>query len=135
MTISHHNFNEIASKPVKKREAPFSLRLSFEEKAALKEMAGDVPLGAYIKAALFDGAAHNIPRKTPKVSDDEALGRVLGALGKSRLSINVNQLAKAVNMGALPVTPETEVELKQACADIAAMREELMRALQDGGSP
>lgn len=44
MTHSLHDFNRIASKPVKKREAPFSLRLSFEEKAALKEMAGDVPL-------------------------------------------------------------------------------------------
>jgi len=135
MTISRHNFNDIASKTAKKREAPFSLRLSFEEKAALKEMAGDVPLGAFIKAVLFDGAAHNVPHKNPKVSDDEALGRVLGALGKSRLSNNVNQLAKAVNMGALPVTPETEAELHQACADIAAMREELMRALKDGGSP
>ncbi len=135
MTNSLHDFNRIASKPVKKREAPFSLRLSFEEKAALKEMAGDVPLGAFIKAVLFDGAAHNVLRKDPKVSDDEALGHVLGALGKSRLSNNVNQLAKAVNMGALPVTPETEAELQQACADIAAMREALMRALQDGGSP
>ncbi len=67
------------------------------------------------------------------MSDDEALGRVLGALGKSRLSNNVNQLAKAVNIGTLPVTPETESQLKQACADIAVMREELMRALKPGG--
>ena len=57
MTISRHNFNDIASKPVEKREAPFSLRLSFEEKAALKGMAGDVPLGAYIRCLVpaFDG--------------------------------------------------------------------------------
>ena len=92
-------------------------------------MAGDVPLGAYIKAVLFDGVAHSVSRKSPKVSDDEALVRVVGAVGKLRPSNNVNQLAKAVNMGAGPVTPETEADLKQACADIAAMREEQMRAL------
>lgn len=133
MTISRHDFNRIASGPAKKREAPFSLRLTFEERAALKAMAGDVPLGAFIKAVLFDAAPHTLKRKNLTVSDDEALGRVLGSLGKSRLSNNVNQLAKAVNIGALPVTPETEADLKQACADIAAMRQELMRALGKGG--
>ena len=47
MTISHHNFNELASgkvEPKKKREAPFSLRLNFEERAALHDLAGDMPL-------------------------------------------------------------------------------------------
>ena len=129
-----HEFN-IAAKQAKKRKAPFSLRLTFEEKAALKKMAGDAPLGAYIKAVLFEGAPHALKRKPSKVSDQEALGQVLGALGKSRLSSNVNQLAKAVNTGTLPVTPETEADLKEACADIAAMREELLRALGNGGLP
>lgn len=135
MTISRHDFNDIAfGKAKKKREAPFSLRLTFEERAALQKMAGDMPLGAYIKAVLFDGAPHKLKRKPSAVTDPEALGRVLGALGKSRLSQNMNQLAKASNMGALPVTPETEDEIRQACADIAAMRSDLMRALQNGGS-
>lgn len=139
MTNSKHEFNVLASASghvKKKREAPFSLRLTFEEKAALKEMAGDMPLGAYIKAVLFDGAPHKAPRTgKSRVSDPELLGRALGQLGKSRLSQNLNQLAKAVNMGALPVTPETESELRQACADIALMREELLRTLKAGGSP
>jgi hypothetical protein len=136
MSTTRNNFNKIAAgKAGAKREAPFSLRLTFEEKAALKKMAGDMPLGAYIKAVLFDGAPHNVRRGKSRVSDPELLGRALGQLGKSRLSQNVNQLAKAVNMGALPVTPETEADLRQACANIAVMREELMRALKDGGSP
>lgn len=135
MSNPRNNFNDIASGKVKKkREAPFSLRFTFEERAALQKMAGDMPLGAYIKAVLFDGAPHKVKRKPSAVSDRESLGRVLGALGKSRLSQNMNQLAKATNMGALPVTPETESEIRQACADIAAMRSDLMRALQNGGS-
>ena len=135
MTITRHNFNDIASKPFKKREAPFSLRLSFEEKAALKEMAGDEPLGAYIKAVLFDEARTVVQRSKGITRDDQAVGRALGQLGKSRLSQNLNQLAKAVNMGALPVTPETESELKEACRAVQDMRNALMAALSDGGSP
>jgi hypothetical protein len=135
MTHSLHDFNRIASKPVKKREAPFSLRLSFEEKAALKEMAGDVPLGAYIKAVLFDEARSGVRRSKGVVRDDQAVGRALGQLGKSRLSQNLNQLAKSVNMGALPVTPETETDIKDACRAVQEMRDALMAALSDGGSP
>ncbi len=134
MTISDHKFNEIAAGKIKsKREAPFSLRLSFAEKAALSDLAGDMPPGAVIKAVLKDAIQNK--KKVAPTADPQALGRALGALRKSRLSQNVNQLAKAVNMGALPVTPETEAELRQACADIAVMREELMRALKDGGNP
>ena len=65
------------------------------------------------------------------------MGRVLGALGGSRLSQNLNQLARAVNTGSLPVTPETERDLKEACAAVALIRAELMRALgaSAGGEP
>ena len=69
MTISHRDFNKIASSKVEakaKREAPFSLRLSFEERAALKKMAAGEPLGAYIKAVLFGEARTGVRRsKTP----------------------------------------------------------------------
>lgn len=41
----------------------------------------------------------------------------------------MNQLAKAVNTGSLPVTPETEAEIKEACREISEMRDELMAAL------
>jgi hypothetical protein len=50
-------------------------------------------------------------------------------LGQSRLSSNLNQLAKAVNTGALPVTPETESEIVAACASVTAMRYDLLNAL------
>ena len=134
MTSSRHDFNKVAARPAKRREAPFSLRLSFEEKAALLEAANGLPLGAYIKAKLFDEPLEKVRRRnTNPVKDHEALGRVLGSLGASRLSQNLNQLARASNTGALPVSPELEEELRQACADVAAMREALMQALGAGG--
>lgn len=138
MTNSHRNFNEIAKSNKRKGETPppFSLRLTFEERAKLDAAANGVPLGAYIRAILFDEELPKVRRRnTNPVKDHEALGRVLAALGGSHLSSNLNQLARAVNTGTLPVHPEIENELREACADIAEMRAVLIEALGlDGGS-
>ena len=110
--------------------SPFSLRLTFEERARLEQDAAGMALGAYVREKLFgDDVA---PRKTRgkfPVKDHEALGRVLAALGASRLSNNLNQLARAVNTGSLPVTPETEHDLAEAYAAIQDMRRDLLTAL------
>ena len=116
------------SKP--KPPPPFSLRLSFEERAVLEHAAAGQSLGAYIRSKLFDGDL--TPRRTRghrPVKDHTALAKVLGALGQSRLSSNLNQLAKAAHIGALPVTPELAEELFDACAQIRAMRIDLLKAL------
>ena len=126
-----HNFNTVAGEQQKgKYPAPFSLRLTFEERARLEHDAAGMSLGAYSRDRPFGEAA--TPRKTRRrqpVKDHEALGRVLGALGGSRLSQNLHQLARAVNTGSLPVTPETERDLREACAAVALLRGDLMRAL------
>lgn len=131
MSTLRHNFNAIAApKAAKPAPPPFSLRLTFEERQQLEADAGDMPLGAFIRKRLLgDGAAHRKRKGNSPVKDKAALARVLGALGQSRLSSNLNQLAKAVNTGSLPVTPETEADLKAACRDIAALRADLLRAL------
>lgn len=77
MTISHRDFNQVAAARVAaktKREAPFSLRLSFEEKTALKKMAAGEPLGALIKAVLFDEARGGGVRRS-KTSARDGRGR------------------------------------------------------------
>lgn len=135
MSTPRHNFNDIAApKAAKAASPPFSLRLTFEERQRLEAEAGDMPLGAFIRKRLLgDGAAQRKRKGNSPVKDKAALARVLGALGQSRLSSNLNQLAKAVNTGSLPVTPETEDDLKAACRDIAALRVDLLRAL--GNTP
>lgn len=57
------------------------------------------------------------------------MARVLAGFGQSRIANNLNQLAKAVNIGALPVTAETEGEITEACTAVVAMRRDLLRAL------
>ena len=114
----------------KKTPPPFSLRLTEEEREKLDHAAAGTPLGPFIKAKLFDGDLS--PRRTrgsAPVKDHAALARALGLLGNLRLANNLNQLAKAANMGALPLSTEVEDELMATCAAVLAIRLELMKAL------
>ena len=112
-----------------KRPAPFSVRLTPQERSKLEKLAGTVPLGTFIRDALLKGTGAPRRRTKNPVQDHEALGRVLGALGQSRLASNLNQLAKAVHTGSLPVTPETEEAIQEACADVRQIRSDLLRSL------
>lgn len=144
MSTLDRKFNNVAASPTKPKAdsasypPPFSIRFTFEERARLDAERGRKALAAHIREALFGDDAS--PRKKPgnsPVKDAEALGRVLGALGASRLSSNLNQLAKAVNTGSLPVTLETEADLVAACEDVRALRDDLLHALgkSPGASP
>lgn len=118
------------SRQRRNRPAPFSLRLTHEERSRLEYDAGDQPIGAYIRSKLFDGAQPRQRRRQKRpVKDHQALGKLLGELGKSRLANNLNQLAKAANSGSLPVTSDTQKALNDACADIRWLRQSLMEAL------
>jgi len=113
-----------------KRPPVYSLRFTWEERALLEKACIGEPWSAYIRRKVFDEAAS--PRKRRKAApsvDQQAISRILASLGNSRLSSNLNQIAKAANMGALPVTPDLTAELEGACADISAMRSDLIAAL------
>lgn len=113
-----------------RRPAPFSLRLTADERTELEKMAGSMSLSSYIKARLFDSEAPAPRRRRRRgVRNEKALGQALAMLGSSRLSQNMNQLAKAAHVGNLPLPGDVERDLRRACADIQAMRIMLMRAL------
>jgi hypothetical protein len=113
-----------------RRGSPFSLRLSQQERARLTVEAAGAPLGAYIKAKVLDTQVPVRMRRTGlSIEDRKSLAQVLALLGRSRLSSNLNQLAQAVNIGALPMTPETEAELFEVLREVRALRSLLMSAL------
>ena len=120
-----------------KRPAPFSLRLSADERERLEREAAGAPLGRYIKAKVLSGAPLRARRTGLAVQDREALGQALALLGRSRLTSNLNQIAHAVNIGSLPVTPETEAELYHALRDVRSIRVLMLTALglQPEGGP
>ena len=117
------------SKPRKKRPAPFSIRLSEAERARLAVEAAGAPLGAYIKAKALGEAPLRMRRTGHAVEDRQALAQALALLGKSRIANNLNQLAWAVNIGSLPVTPESEEDLRETLLAVQDMRRLLMTAL------
>lgn len=112
------------------RPAPYSLRLTPEERTELEKRAGTMPLASYIKSVLFaaDAPRYRRRRKGP-VQDQKALADVLACLGASRVASNLNQLAKAANFGSLYFDEEAKRALVRACDDVQAMRGLLMAAL------
>ena len=108
---------------------PYSLRLTYEERDRLNLLSGNMPISAYIREQLFDIPSPRKRRLKKVRSDEQMLSQVLSELGRSRLSSNLNQLAKASHTGSLPLTPELEEQLLQACADIEAMKGLLIEAL------
>ncbi len=120
---------EHAPKPRRKTPPPFSLRLSDGERKYLNEQAGNQPLGAYIRSELLgDKAIKRRVLRKPQVNDQK-LALVLSALGESRLSQNLNQLAKHANMGTLDVSDNVNQQLEDACLAVVSMREVLLVAL------
>lgn len=113
---------------------PISLRVTFEEKAQLDRDAAGMSLSGYIRWRLFD--PDSPPPKSRgrfPVKDHQALTRVLGQLGQSRLANNLNQLARSANTGSLLMDGETERLIAEAAADVAEMRRLLMQALRVDG--
>jgi hypothetical protein len=112
-----------------KRPAPFPVRLSAEERVHLERKAGSRPLGAYIRAALLNGA--EAPRKpTRKPSADHvALGQILGLMGKSEQVRCLFLLLAAAESQRVSMTKTDKAALHQACADMREMRGLLVTAL------
>lgn len=126
------DFRASAAKPRPKTEArkPFCIRLSDSERARLERMAGRRPLGSYSREKLLGEAQE--PRKSPKhvpKMDYVLLAKILAALGKSELASSLCLLAVAAESGSLPVTDDVAEGIKTACADVHAMRLDLMKAL------
>ncbi|MEX2495601.1 MAG: hypothetical protein WD448_05895 [Woeseia sp.] len=114
--------------PTKRAPAPFSLRLTQEERQQLDKQAGDVPLSVYIRSRLFDASAASKRDRQP-ASDHKTLAQILGQLGQSGLASNIADLAHAARSGSVPLDPETQKALRAALADIREIKSQLMGAL------
>ena len=103
-----HQASGTAKPTGRSKSAPFSLRFTDEERAYLEQLAGHRPLGAYIREILLRefAAKRRIYRK-PHI-DEKQIALVLAELGQSRLSSNINQLARSVNDGTLDVSEDIE---------------------------
>ncbi len=105
---------------------PYSLRLTFEERQRLDHDAGNMPISAYIRERLFDKPSprrrYNRPSK-----DQELFRELLKELADTKISNNLNQLAKASNEGRLKLEPNTQEKLDEACDAMREIRQEILR--------
>lgn len=113
---------------------PFSIRLTRAEREELERRAGKRPVGAFARERLFghketDGRRAKAKRTRFPTADKTALAQVLGLLGQSNLARNLDTIAEAARIGALPLTPDMLTRIDQACRDIAAMKSALMQSL------
>ena len=130
-------FSQAAARPPKRKKAPpsFSIRFTEAERARLERDAGALSLAAYMRLKLFAGEQPPPTQRKPTrkkytpSAELAVLGAMLGGLGQSQLASTIGELARAAKMGALPVTPELEQELSEACIAIHDMREQLINAL------
>ena len=87
--------------PKTKYPPPFSMRFTEEERKALETAAAGRPLAAYIRWLIFKEDMPEMPKKRTRGEtadiDQKAIAKLIGALGQSRISANINQLAKAAN--------------------------------------
>ncbi|NVK34255.1 MAG: hypothetical protein HWE23_07235 [Rhodobacteraceae bacterium] len=118
-----------SSDPKRKRPAPLSIRLNDAERAQLVSEAKDQPLSTYIKAKALGTGPVRLRRSGLSVEDRKALAQALALLGTSHLPTSLKQIARAVEVGVLPVTPETEAELFSALKTVCDLRGLLVRAL------
>lgn len=126
----NRNFDTVSGNKTKEDACHhIGFRVTASEKQELLRLAGRKPLSRFIRDTLLDGIQRTRKAYRKPKRDDVLLGKVLAALGHSRLSSNLNQIARASNRGALPVTEELCADLQSACLDVRAMRMALMMAL------
>lgn len=124
MTSFKDDFN--GNKPL----SPYSIRFTQEERQQLERMAHGISLSEFIRSCLFkENVSIRRTKGRSPVKDEQALARLIGVLGQSRIPNNINQLAKAANTGSLPVNPDTEKRLNEAYNIILWMRRQLIQAL------
>ena len=123
-------FAKAAKHPKRKRPAPFSIRLSEEERTRLEREAGHKPLGAHIRAKLLgeDQTPRKTVRQRPRI-DYELLGRVLAALGKSEQVACLFHLLAAAEADRIALKDAERRALNDACADVHEIRLLLISAL------
>lgn len=117
--------------PRKSTETPrvLSVRLTAVERQRLEREASGRPLSSYVRWRLFDDPRSRTSKRAGAISDEKALGRVLSAMGRSPQTGTLKGILAACDEGTLVMGPEAEGALRVACANIAAMRADLIQAL------
>ncbi len=129
LTSSFGHAKKSQTTATKKRPAPISIRVSDEEREALKRAAAGRSVNSYVRERLFSNTALARTRGRAPVQDYEALARVLGLLGRSDVYTSLSALVLAIEQQKLAASGDVERDIRHACASVRAIRAELVTAL------
>lgn len=111
-----------------KPATPLSIRVNHTERAQLARLAGDIGISAYVRQQLFGTGRRGHVIRRPAVETRD-IAQILALLGAGEIASNLDELARAAKVGALPVLPETEKAIVDACRAVIDMRNALIAAL------
>jgi len=113
------------------RDCPrVTLRFSPDDYVHLKQLADGMALATYIRAkALGEVLPRRKPRSKASITDKQTLAQILGLLGQSRISNNLNQLAHHANIGSLEMDKDTQAQISEAYDHVLFLRNSLIAAL------
>ncbi len=113
----------------KKYAAPFSLRLTVEERKRLDAIAGDMPVGVFIRSRLFDAPSPR-RRMTRRMHADQALlAKIWVELRHQHISKNLNRVMKAIEEEDLETSDQLEMQLHLLRSDLRRLRRYIREAL------
>ncbi len=119
---------------------PYSIRLSQAQRDFIRQQAQRHGLkeSQWVRKRLFQEEGLILPQHTLRVplSHKKELAQILYLLGQSRMANNLNQIAKAVNMGTLVISPDAYHQIDESYHSIRWMRGALITGLglRDTGS-
>ncbi len=111
-----------------KNTSPFSLRLTHKERETLDQMAGNMPLGTYIRIRLLNDPT---PRKRIRriTKDEKELTRILAFLSTTEIPTNLYEISNAIRNNTITVTEETEIQIQAACSALQSIQNSITKAL------
>ena len=110
---------------------PFSMRLSVEERARLDALAGDMPMGAYVRSRLFDTPSPRHHKMRRFDVDKSLLKKLVRELGRQHISSRLHRIMDAIDDGDLEVGDKLELELRYLCSELRHLRRNIRKAVGD----
>lgn len=110
----------------------YTVRYSDKERKKVQANAEamKLPTSTYIRiSSLSDDSRHLKRFELSTTQERKEYAQILAALGKSRISQNLNQIAYAINTGTLVLSPDVVSQITEACETLQWIRRSLIKKM------
>lgn len=110
----------------------YTVRYSDKERKKVQANAEamKLPTSTYIRISSLSDDSRNLKRfELSTTQERKEYAQILAALGKSRISQNLNQIAYAINTGTLVLSPDVVSQITEACETLQWLRRSLIKKM------